>query len=358
MSSSPNRPCSLTPAGPFLELREPVHMREEECEQICGVWCLCGLSEEASVSAYCRPIPLEIEVLSSEHQEGDQHLDALSSELFHFLFIVDAPASGKTTKDPPSQHCESHTVEIHCTLNSTDWRVPGVQKLALLATGRVFGRYRELIGSCDRWCYHDQVRGCSAGVVFLRDWGCILCFTRSRLVRVHWLTREDYIPRSPTTMPVVFLGVRLHGLRQVHQLDGFEVRNSLCTVAIGWQLRLGGWPRPHITLAWTLGKTASSSSDAFVPKSCIRLGKLDGPLTFQITSKWSSGGGYNLSASHHIADCIDTTRFPMRNDGGSPGSTAWWHISGEALQLEELCSEAPSQRWVPGDFSVETLEFY
>ena len=81
--------------------------------------------------------------------------------------------------------------------------------------------------------------GLSAGMVLLRDWGCILCFTRGRLVHVQWLSGKDYIGRQEgetVVAPAIFFGARLHGLRTLKRLDEEIVRPSLRTVALGWQL--------------------------------------------------------------------------------------------------------------------------
>ena len=327
MSSAIEEPFGLTMCGPFVELCEPIDVEADDLS-------LSGLSEDACGSAFCKPLALW------EEGEADE------AGCFHGLFIMDHPALGKSIQDLPSKHPESHTVELLCTLNSTRWREPKVQKMALLATGQIYAGYRKWRGSCDRWSYYDE-RSSGAGVVLLRDWRCLLSFVGGQLVHQQWL---NWAARG-----AIFLGARLHGMRRVEQLNEEMIRNSLSTVALGWKLHefCVGKQMPHITLAWTLGKSSNhSANSAFVPKSCVRLPE---PLTFFITSKWISGGGYDLSASRAVSECIDVARFPPRNDGGSPGSSEWWHISGTHPRLDELWEKGVA---LPGEFGLKTLEFY
>lgn len=63
------------------------------------------------------------------------------------------------------------------------------------------------------------------------------------------------------------------------------------------------------------------------------------PITFKVKRKWENGGGYDLEATDPAGKpvepghCIDTGRWPLRNDGGSPGSTQWWHCTGGELTV-------------------------
>ncbi|CAJ1368270.1 unnamed protein product [Effrenium voratum] len=120
----------LTAAGPFVEVREPVCAVAEDMQ-------MSGLSEQASASAYCPAI-----VLSESDPPG----------LFHSFFITDSAGNHSV----PCGASETYTAEVHCTLNSTNWREFGVQKVALLATGAIYGSYGQHLGKgTDRWCYTD-----------------------------------------------------------------------------------------------------------------------------------------------------------------------------------------------------------
>eukprot|EP00438_Fugacium_kawagutii_P011372 Skav212550 [mRNA] locus=scaffold1851:689390:691715:- [translate_table: standard] len=149
--------CLLGP-GP-VELREPSDAR---CDGL--MTGLLGESPWASASAYC----------------GGVSLDQVDGPQAYWFFVTDAAAGAARLMSRqrymeaalPGEEPEKNTAELHCTLNSTDWRKDGVQKLALLSTGSIYGNYRERVGACDRWCFHDaDSEGRSAGIVFLKDWG-------------------------------------------------------------------------------------------------------------------------------------------------------------------------------------------
>ena len=74
---------------------------------------------------------------------------------FPFVFSLKPHKKGYRVRGS-KRNSPRYTAEVHCTLNSTNWREFGVQKVALLATGAIYGSYGQHLGKgTDRWCYTD-----------------------------------------------------------------------------------------------------------------------------------------------------------------------------------------------------------
>ena len=175
-----------------------------------------------------------------------------------------------------------------------DWRKPGVQILALLAHGQLYGSYGEALRQVSK--IHQ-----TAGLVL--EAGFVWVYVDGAMV---------HCMRDPGPACRRLLA-RVHGRGHLRLIPP----PRLWPCALGWFI-LGG----HITLCW--------GDEAHEPRPSPELFR--GPaLCFVVASKWKEGEGYDLLGSRPPEDCINQARFPKRNDGGSPGSSSWWHCTGGNL---------------------------
>eukprot|EP00439_Symbiodinium_sp_Y106_P038663 s5057_g4.t1 len=177
----------------------------------------------------------------------------------------------------------AHFVEELQYTGGLDWRSSGVQILALLTTGHIYGGYREVLHEVTR--VHQ-----TAGMVL--EAGFVWVYVDGQMV----YCRKDSPPAKPRLL------ARVHGFGHLRLIRP----PPLSPCALGWCGVAGG----HITLCWGDEEEPRPSPELF-----------HGPaLRFE--------------------DCVDQTRFPKRNDGGTPGSSLWWHCTGGDLE-EFIGKELP-----------------
>ncbi|CAE7252112.1 unnamed protein product [Symbiodinium sp. CCMP2456] len=204
-----------------------------------------------------------------------------------------------------------HFVEELQYTEGLDWRSPGVQILALLTTGHIYGGYREALREVSK--VHE-----TAGLVL--EAGFVWVYVDGQMV----YCRKDSSPVKPRLL------ARVHGFGHLRLIRP----PPLSPCALGWC----GVANGHITLCWGGQEEPRPSPELF-----------QGPaLRFEVARRWAGGGGYDLIGSRQVEDCVDQRRFPKRNDGGHPGSSLWWHCTGG--DLEEFIGKE-----LPGLFDGSTL---